>query len=238
MNLFARFLNWLFPFPVDEYFARFIKPHYERGIEAGISVDELEHMLKLAFDNGNPITGTPPGAMFRDMVDKRISEHPRPERPITRRPSAKKASERMSETSKQAEYQWKYGRRNIITEGWMYPVDNHPQLAVLDDNTIAKLFDAHVADKGADISIDLPTLITLMNAGFVKTAKHWVREWWGFELNDVGHAMMWDCFGRYYIWIHTPEAIIEDATGNCWQHWTGHEQQTSTPANETGGKDE
>lgn len=74
MKLFARILNWLNPFPAEEYFARFIKPHYERGIEAGITQDELEHMLKLAFDEGNPITGTPPGAMFRDMVDTRIQQ--------------------------------------------------------------------------------------------------------------------------------------------------------------------
>lgn len=74
MKLLSRFLNWLFPFPADEYFSRFIAPHYQRGLEAGIAKEDLQAMFEVAMQYGHPIYGQPPGAIFRDLVDKRIQE--------------------------------------------------------------------------------------------------------------------------------------------------------------------
>jgi len=55
---------------------RFIQPHYERGLKAGLSHDELNAMVKQAiYRVKDPtIIGDTPGSYFRDMVDEWIEQ--------------------------------------------------------------------------------------------------------------------------------------------------------------------
>jgi hypothetical protein len=61
----------------DAYFDRFIKPHYERGLKAGLSHDELSEMVRVAiYMTQNPtVIGDTPGRHFRDMVDEWMEAH-------------------------------------------------------------------------------------------------------------------------------------------------------------------
>jgi len=54
----------------DKYFDRFVVPHWERGLEHGISEAELNKMFRDCVDNST--MDTLPGLSFRDAVDDRI----------------------------------------------------------------------------------------------------------------------------------------------------------------------
>jgi hypothetical protein len=62
----------------ENYFERFIKPHYERGLQAGIPLAELVMMAKQAIDSSVPPKGElglAPSSIFRDMVDQWIADN-------------------------------------------------------------------------------------------------------------------------------------------------------------------
>lgn len=123
-------------------------------------------------------------------------------------------------------YEWKYGKRIINTDGWMYFIDNHPAWADLPEAIVAKLMDAHIATD-YKIIVELDVLIPILQKGFVQNVRHVVRNMYEFDLNEYGHNVVWDGFGRYYIWHHDSNLIIEDAKGSIWQHWKGHEDNLS-----------
>lgn len=60
----------------DEYLERFVMPHYSRGVDAGLSIAQLDAMwieaLQKSYDP--TIGGLAPSSLFRDMVDNAIEQ--------------------------------------------------------------------------------------------------------------------------------------------------------------------
>lgn len=61
----------------SEHYHRFIKPHYERGLNAGMTIEVLDWMLDEAWRRSYP-PHINPGSVFRDMVTIWIHDHSEP----------------------------------------------------------------------------------------------------------------------------------------------------------------
>lgn len=76
MSLISRILEWISPFPTEEYAKKFLQPKYERGIALGISDETLHILWKQAWEIvvDPTIPGGAPGSIFDRLIDQYVAE--------------------------------------------------------------------------------------------------------------------------------------------------------------------